>query len=189
MPSISHVLDNTALHKILLGLRLPAALGLAAALLLYVDPHWFWPGLIVSALGLPLELWASGSIRARKALPVDGPYMFVRHPTHIARFPLILGLVLMTGMPWLLLIFVPVYGLYVAYKAGREEAELEDKFGTQYLRYSKRVPRFMPTLKPYEEGRPWYFNMKSFRRRYGEIVLVVFPVLYVACYVAAFHFR
>lgn len=189
MPSIDDVFNNFTLRKTLLALRLPIVLGLVAALLLSIDPHWFWPGLVVSLAGMVLQLWVFGCIRTREVLAVNGPYMFVRNPMYIARFLLILGLVLMTGIPWLLLVYVPVYYFYMTNRVEREEPVLHEAFGGEYLSYCKHVPRFLPRLKPYSQGRFWYFSMENFQRQHGAMNLLVFVVLYIACYVAAFHWR
>lgn len=189
MASISDVVDNFAPGKAQAWLGLTIALGVAIALLVHVDPHWYWPGLFISAAGLGMLVWTFGSIRSRRLVPMNGPYMFVRNPKYIAGFVFILGLVLLTGEPWLLLIYVPVYVLYTAYEVGKEEQLLEDRFGTPYRRYCKEVPRFMPRLKPYEKGRFWFFSMKHFQRQYGEILVFLSGVLYAACYVVAFHVK
>lgn len=189
MPSINDVFNNFTLRKTLLALRLPIALGLVAALLLTIDPHWFWPGFTVSFVGMLLQLWVFGCIRTRKLLAVNGPYMFVRNPMYIARFLLILGLVLMVGSPWLLLVYLPLYFFYMINRVQREEPVLQEAFGGQYLRYCKHVPRFVPRLTPYKEGDFWFFRMKYFKRQHGEINLLLFMVLYAACYFVAFYLK
>ncbi|HKI73823.1 MAG TPA: isoprenylcysteine carboxylmethyltransferase family protein, partial [Pseudomonadales bacterium] len=137
--------------------------------------------------GMLARLWALGSVRSRKRLPVNGPYRFVRNPDHIASFVFIFGLVLMMGNPILFLFYVPLYSVYTLYRVGKDEEAMEERFSTEYLRYCKEVPRFVPRLKPCENGRTWYFNLKQFQRQYGEIFLVLSVLLYVLCYVAAFH--
>lgn len=189
MPSVNDVAGHPALHKMQTWLGWLIALLLAAALLASIDPHWYWPGLVISFTGLLLQLWVLGSIRSRKLLPVNGPYRFVRNPKYIAQFVLVFGLVVMTGKPWLLLIYTVLYVLYALYRVGKEEQQLEDRFSTEYFRYARHVPRFLPRLKPYEKGRFWFFSMKNFKRLYGEIYLLLFVVLYLAGYVAAFHLR
>jgi protein-S-isoprenylcysteine O-methyltransferase Ste14 len=187
MPSINDVFNNFTLRKTLLALRLPIALALVAVLLLTVNMHWFWPGLVVSAVGMLLQLWVFGCIRTREVLAVNGPYMFVRNPMYIARFLLIMGLVLMTGIPWLLLLYIPLYYFYMVNRVEREEPVLQDAFGGEYLKYCKHVPRFVPALKPYEKGRFWFFNMENFRRQHGFENLAAFLFLYVLCYLAAYY--
>ncbi len=187
MPSINDVFNNYTLRKTLLALRVPIALALVAALLWNIDPHWYWPGLVVSLVGMLLQLWVFGCIKTREVLAVNGPYMFVRNPMYIARFLLILGLVLMTGMPWLLLIYVPLYFFYMVNRVEREEPVLQEAFGGKYLDYCKHVPRFVPGLKPYRKGRFWYFRMRNFERQHGFENLAAFVLLYVLCYVAAIY--
>lgn len=188
MPSLDDVLNGLTLRRVPLAIKLPIGLGLALALLVNVDPHWYRPGLVVSVAGLLLQSWTFGSVRSRKLVPMNGPYRFVRSPVHIAQFLLILGLVLMTGNPWVVLVYTGLYMVYAAVRVEQEEQKLEDAFGAKYRRYCKEVPRFVPRLRPYEEGRLWFFSPKNFTRQYGEIFLVVSVLLYVACYLAAFHF-
>ena len=186
MPSVNDLFNNRRLRKLLLALRLPIALGLAALLLLHVDPRWFWPGLAVSATGMLLQLWVFGCIRTREVLAVNGPYMFVRNPMYIARFLLIAGLILMTGRAWLLLVLTPVYYLYMVNRVKREESVLVEAFGDDYRDYRESVPRFIPSLHPYEKGRLVFFDMENFQRQHGVLNLVAFTALYVLCYLAAF---
>lgn len=186
MPSINDVFNNVTLRKALLALRLPIALVLVAALVWNIDPHWFWPGLAVSLAGMALQLWVFGCIRTREVLAVNGPYMFVRNPMYIARFLLILGLVLMVGIPWLLLVYVPLYYFYMVNRVEREEPVLEKTFGADYLEYRRHVPRFLPALRPYRKGRFWFFSAGNFKRQHGLENLAAFGLLYALCYAAAY---
>ncbi|MBS1270131.1 MAG: hypothetical protein MAG794_01085 [Gammaproteobacteria bacterium] len=183
MPSINDVFNDRTLRKTLLALRLPIALGLAAALIVNIDPAWFWPGLIVSVMGMLLQLWVFGCIKTREVLAVNGPYMFVRNPMYIARFLLIAGLILMTGYLWFLLVFVPLYYFYMANRVNREEPVLVEAFGEAYREYRNHVPRFIPRLTPYEKGRFAFFSMENFQRQHGVLNLLAFSMIYIACYV------
>jgi len=185
--SVNNVFNNYRLRKTLLALRLPIAVALAVALVLNIDPEWFWPGLVVSLLGMLLQLWVFGCIKTREVLAVNGPYMFVRNPMYIARFLLIAGLVLMTGVPWLLLVLAPVYYLYMVNRVKREEPVLDQAFGDAYREYCESVPRFLPSLRPYEKGHFAFFDVDNFRRQHGLTNLVLFMAVYVVCYLAAFH--
>lgn len=187
MPSINDVFNNYTLRKTLLGLRVPIALALAVALVLNIDPNWFWAGLVVSLVGMVLQLWVFGCIKTREVLAVNGPYMFVRNPMYIARFLLVAGLILMTGLPWLLLVFAPLYYLYMVNRVKREEPVLVEAFGEAYRDYCAHVPRFVPALRPYGKGRFAFFDMDNFRRQHGLTNLAVFAAIYIVCYLAAFH--
>jgi len=189
MASITELLASSVPRRVQALISGGVALVLVAALLPRVDPYWYWPGLVISLAGMLAWLWVLGSIRSRKLLPVNGPYRFVRNPAYIAGFVFIFGLVLMAGNPTLFLFYVPLYVVYTLYRVSRDEEAMEERFSTEYLRYCKEVPRFVPRLKPYEKGRTWYFNPKHFQRQYGEIFLVLSVLLYVSCYVVAFHFN
>lgn len=187
MQSVNDVFNNPKLRKALLALRLPIALALAVILVLSVDRDWFWPGLAVSVLGMLLQLWVFGCIKTREVLAVNGPYMFVRNPMYIARFLLIAGLILMTGHPWLLAFFAPVYYLYMVNRVKREEPVLAKVFGAQYGDYCEHVPRFLPGLRPYGKGRFAFFSKENFQRQHGLANLLAFSVFYVACYIVTFR--
>lgn len=187
MQAINDIFNNRRVRHKLLALRLPLALVLVAALLWNIDPHWFWPGLLVSVAGMALQLWVFGCIRTREVLAVNGPYMLVRNPMYIARFLLILGLILMTGNPWLLLVYLPLYYFYMVNRVEREEPVLREAFGGEYLDYCRHVGRFMPRLPPYRKGRFWYFRARNFRRQHGLANLAAFAGLYGLCYLAAFQ--
>lgn len=187
MPSINDLFNNLRLRKTLLAARVPIALVLAVVLVLNLDRAWFWPGLAVSALGMLLQLWVFGCIKTREVLAVNGPYMFVRNPMYIARFLLVAGLILMTGYPWLLVVFAPVYYLYMVNRVKREEPVLVEAFGDAYRDYRDHVPRFVPALHPYPRGRFAFFSMENFRRQHGLVNLLVFSVFYVACYIVTYH--
>jgi len=184
---LNDFLNNYSTQEKLNTLRLPAALVLIAVLLPYVNAHWYWPGLAVSLSGLVLQLWIFGSARGTERLSINGPYVFVRNPLCIARFLLILGLVLMTGIPWLLPVYVVLYVLWAMYRVQHEEEVLHEKETSEYLKYSKHVSRFLPRFKPYPRGRFLYFKTKYFNRHHGWENLLVFTGLYILCYVIAYY--
>lgn len=187
MRFLDDFLNNYATLEKLLALRLPAVLVLVAVVLLNVDAYWFWPGLVISLSGLIMQLWIFGSARGAGRLSVNGPYTFVRNPLCIARFLLFVGLVLMTGIPWLLLLYVALYVLWAMYCVQQEEEILQEKETAEYLKYSKHAPRFLPRLKPYPRGRFFYFKPKYFSRHHGLENMLVFAGLYILCYVIAYY--
>lgn len=168
-------------------LRLPAAVVLITVLLLNVKAHWFWPGLVTSLLGLVLQLWIFGSARGPERLSINGPYVFVRNPLHIARFLLLLGLILMTGIPWLIPVYAAIYFLWMVYRVRQEEEALQETEPSEYLKYSRHVPRFLPRFRPYPRGRFLYFKKKYFDRHHGLENLLVFTGVYILCYVMAHY--
>jgi len=180
-------LSRDTVRERLPALRLAAAVLLISFLLLNVSTHWFWPGLAISAFGLLLQLWVFGSARGSERLSINGPYMFVRNPLCLARFFLVLGLVLMTGIPWLIPVFVILYVPWVLYRVQREEDILQEKEPAEYLQYAKHVPRFLPRFRPYPKGRFLYFRTRYFKRHFGLENLLVFAGVYILCYVIAYY--
>ena len=80
---------------------------------------------------------------AKSKLLTDGIYAKVRHPRYVA---LVFGMVafaLFTNYLTVYLI-VPATILTVYLLTLLEEKELRDRFGDEYVRYSQRVPRFVP---------------------------------------------
>jgi len=82
---------------------------------------------------------------AKGALVTDGLYTFVRHPQYSALFLLIISLLIQWPalLSW---IMAPI--LFVTYLrlARREEREMIEKFGEQYLAYRAQTPAFLPSL-------------------------------------------
>lgn len=175
--------SSTAKEK----LYVPAIVVFLAVVLLNVNAHWFWPGLTVSVFGMLLQSWIIGCARGAERLSINGPYLFVRNPLYIARFFLLLGLVLMTGIPWLLPVFAVLYVLWVLYRVQLEEEALEEKEPAEYKKYSKHVRRFLPRFRPYPRGRFLYFKMRYFKRHHGLESLLFLIGLYILCYVLAFY--
>lgn len=70
-------------------------------------------------------------------------FQYSRNPTYLSLTLLHVGLALVLGMPWVLLMVVPAAALTQWGVVLREEQYLESKFGEEYLRYKTRVRRWM----------------------------------------------
>jgi protein-S-isoprenylcysteine O-methyltransferase Ste14 len=110
-------------------------------------------GLLVMVLGYAIFDW-SVIVRGRYAtswqMPVDqklvdwGPYHYVRHPSYLGYFLMFTGFLLIwhNVLGLIPLIAIPGYFLVTF----REEEMLVAKFGHEYVRYQKRVGRFLPKI-------------------------------------------
>jgi protein-S-isoprenylcysteine O-methyltransferase Ste14 len=111
---------------------------------------------LVAAGGALLLTWSTAyrppqANRDRTAFSIAGPFRYVRNPHYLAYFFLLLALgtfqsvlgfpVMLVGETILLLRLV-----------GREELRLEQEHGERYLLYARRVPRFLPSLRPRFQG-------------------------------------
>ena len=111
--------------------------------------HWL-VGLLLVGVGTLLGLAGSavvGADAARRPAPrlvTFGAYAWVRHPRYLGRGLAWTGFALLAGATWLvpavLVTFALAYGLIVR----QEEAELEAACGEEFLRYRRRVSRWIP---------------------------------------------
>jgi len=81
---------------------------------------------------------------AKGRLVTDGIYALVRHPQYLGFLLITSGMLiqwitLFTALMWPILV-VLYYQL-----AREEEKEMEERFGSEYLEYKHRVPKFIPT--------------------------------------------
>lgn len=89
----------------------------------------------------------SGEERIPQRLVVKGPYRYVRNPLYVTDVGVMLGTALVTGK-WFVLVVLAAYLLQLGMQVFFEERELKARFGAPYLRYLRRVPRFVPRLRP-----------------------------------------
>jgi protein-S-isoprenylcysteine O-methyltransferase Ste14 len=136
-------------------------LGLAALLLL----HWLWPlplnhveirlviGIALIVLAASNAIWGAFTLKragthVAPSLPTitivsNGPFRYSRNPLYVSLITLFLGISILIGSWWgliLLLQLLPIlhFGIIL-----REEKYLERKFGGTYLDYKHKVRRYL----------------------------------------------
>ncbi|MDR1910427.1 MAG: isoprenylcysteine carboxylmethyltransferase family protein [Holosporales bacterium] len=84
-------------------------------------------------------------------LVVAGPYCYVRNP-------MITSVLIMQVAESLLLNSLDIFALFVLFLVGNaiyfpffEEKKLEKRFGEDYLRYKRNVPRWIPRMTPWKK--------------------------------------
>ncbi|MGD8369929.1 MAG: isoprenylcysteine carboxylmethyltransferase family protein [Syntrophobacterales bacterium] len=124
----------------------------------------FWLALLSALLGLTLSIWASTLfLRVGQGTPapwdppkklvVRGPYRHVRNPMISGALLLLLAeAMLLQSWPiaiWLVLFFIgnSIYFPLV------EEKGLEKRFGDDYREYRANVPRWIPRLLAWNQGK------------------------------------
>ncbi len=95
-------------------------------------------GLILVSLG-----WKR--VYSSKEIVSDGIYGRVRHPQYLGIILAMLGLLIQWPTIITLLMF-PILTVTYYRLATREEVDLEQNFGREYLKYKQRVPMFLPHL-------------------------------------------
>jgi protein-S-isoprenylcysteine O-methyltransferase Ste14 len=115
----------------------------------FIQAEW-----IGYALGIPISLAgiiiAAWSVREVNAIVVDdpeklittGPYAISRNPMYIAWNLIYLGAIFLVNTRWLLLLFTFVLGYTHYLVILREEKGLQERFGSEYREYCKRVRRY-----------------------------------------------
>ena len=78
-------------------------------------------------------------------LATNGTYKYLRHPQYVGFIAVMAGFLLQWPTLLTLLMFPILVFMYtrLAYK---EEGEMEEKFGNEYIKYRKAVPAFIPRL-------------------------------------------
>jgi protein-S-isoprenylcysteine O-methyltransferase Ste14 len=146
--------------------RVPLGVLVAAGLLYFAQPRWFWMGLAVSMCGELVQLWSFASLDKNASLACNGPYAVVRNPMYLGRYFIILGAVLLLGSVWAALLYTLVFYFYVVNRVKREEARLRPVLGRPYEDYCAHVRRFLPWA-PYKGNPVLYWNRRLFRQNHG----------------------
>lgn len=184
---INDLFNNKKARKTFLKLRFPLLLVLFLLMLPLLEKEWFYAGLIISVLGELLQLWCFATIKTKKRLTTEGPYMFVRNPMYIGRFFLIFGILAMTGNPWILLAFAIVYYFYMTNRVKREEALLSGLFGGAYEAYCRDVRAYVPTINPrFQAARLFVFDRQSFADNHGVRNMLLAGACYGILYIFTF---
>ena len=81
--------------------------------------------------------------RGTAHLVIDGPFSFTRNPLYLAGIMLILGIGLVSGIVWFLLLAILAALAVQKFAIEREEMHLRARFGDTYLDYARRVRRWI----------------------------------------------
>lgn len=150
--------------------RAAVVLPLYGSVLLYlVEPRWMawsafaapdwlrWLGAGLGVAAVPAAWWVFRSLdrnvsetvlmKADHALVTTGPYRWVRHPLYTTGEMLLVGVGLMAGNWFILLLtFVTIIAIRFAVVPPEEEA-LVARFGDAYRGYMARTGRLLPSLR------------------------------------------
>ena len=179
--------NNFILRKLLLRLRVPLALLIALFIIAHSRREWFACAGMVSVLGEMMQLWCFGVLRKNKELNTHGPYALVRNPMYLSRYFVILGLMLLPGKLWLILVYSSLYYLYMLNRVRREETVLMTLFPETYPHYRDGVRRFIPSVKPYKGHSVWKLNWKLFVKNHGHWNVLGVLVFYLIGYLYLFR--
>ncbi|MBS3808627.1 MAG: isoprenylcysteine carboxylmethyltransferase family protein [Desulfobacterales bacterium] len=184
---INNLFNSRKARKTFLKFRFPVILILFILILPLLEKQWYLPGLIVSVSGELIQLWCFATIKTKKRLTTGGPYMFVRNPMYLGRFFLFLGILMMTGNPWIILVYLIVYYFYMTNRVKREESQLKEIFGRDYRTYCSDVHPYLPTVNRYFNAKNLFkFDGESFAQNHGTRNMTALGACYVLLYVFTF---
>ncbi len=81
--------------------------------------------------------------RATDHLVTSGPFSFTRNPLYLAGTMLVLGIGLVSGIVWFLLLAIVAAVAVQKLAIEQEERHLQARFGQSYLDYAARVRRWI----------------------------------------------
>jgi len=116
-------------------------------------PRLVGSGLALETMGEALRLWSVRHIgtisrtRAQRIGPLitSGPYAFVRNPLYVGNWCLWTGVVICSGVLWMLPIVWLVFGLQYTLMVAHEERLLHERHAA-YEAYRQAVPGWIPRV-------------------------------------------
>lgn len=118
-------------------------------------PWEFWVAAFITAVGLLFTVWArvhlgrnwSGTVTIKQAheLITTGPYAMVRHPIYTGLLVAFAGSAFARG-EWRGLLAVAIVWAALWRKLRLEERWMVERFGEQYMAYSRRAAALVPFL-------------------------------------------
>jgi protein-S-isoprenylcysteine O-methyltransferase Ste14 len=166
MSAVNALFNHPGLRSFLVRMRVPIAIAIATAVIVWADPRWLWPALAVSMAGELIQLWCFATLDKNASLACRGPYAIVRNPMYLGRFFILGGALMLLGQPWLLVLYAVVYWFYMANRVGREERRLREVLGTPYAEYCAGTRRFLPGA-PYRGEPVLVWDWALFRQNHG----------------------
>ena len=150
--------------------------------------------LLVSLLGLFVRMYTIGHTPANTSgrntsqgqiadtLNTTGIYSVVRHPLYLGNFLMWLGIALLTGSVWFVVVFCLAYWIYYERIMYAEEQFLRRKFGSTYTEWAEKTPAFIPKFKLFIKPSVSFSWKKALRREKNGILalFLIFAAFNVA---------
>ena len=123
--------------------------------------RWLGVALIVAGVPALLDSFARFALQGlgtpapvlpTNRLVVTGLYRHVRNPMYLGVVTVVLGQGLLIGSARVLGYGVWLWLIFHLFVLGYEEPTLERSFGTEYDRFCRNVPRWIPRLRPWRPG-------------------------------------
>jgi len=145
--------------------------------------------LVITLLGLGIRDFTIGftpagtsgrntKVQKANSLNTTGIYSVVRHPLYLGNFFMWMGVVMVTGHSWFVLLTALVFWLYYERIILAEERFLSERFGDVFRNWASRTPAFIPRLSGYvSPSLP--FSFRTVLRREYNGMFAVFMLMFV----------
>ena len=161
--------------------KLSGILGVSFLILAKPTSASLFMGVSLIIVGEAIRIWSSGYIHKNQSLSVTGPYSLTRNPLYVGSFLLGIGFVIITNIPWLIILYLSFFGGIYWFTIRWEEEKLKVKFPREWEEYGKGVPRFFPLLQipRYRKGAfHWSQVSRNKEPLNASVVLVVYAILW-----------
>ncbi|MEA3446303.1 MAG: isoprenylcysteine carboxylmethyltransferase family protein [Bacteroidota bacterium] len=147
----------------------------------YTNIYWIMSCFIVSMIGYSVRVITIGTVpkgtsgkntkrQIAEELNTSGIYSVVRHPLYLGNFLIWLGVILYSGIPWLIVLLVVLFALYYERIMFAEEMFLRGKFGNKYIDWSIETPAFFPALGKWKKSTLSFSTKNVLKRESHSLV-------------------
>ncbi len=144
-------------------------------------------GFLIVMVGEFLRTFASGIIKKNQQVAKEGPYQWCRHPLYFGSFLISIGLLISAFNIVPFIYFIIFFPFFYIPTMKKEETFLKEKFGKEYIEYSKEVPVFFPFFRKTTIKSFSWSNVKKNSEFYNWIaIFLVYSVLIGKLF---FHFH
>ncbi len=143
------------------------------------------PGIVLTAIGEIIRMWASGHIKKDKSLATDGPYGFVRHPLYVGNFLISVGFLLAANLTWAYGVLLVFWVLFYPVTIRAEDGKLHGLFGEDWERWNAKTRALIPRLTPYSGKIGGGWSLRQSMNINGEPLIALF----LAICLTVLHFR
>lgn len=111
-------------------------------------------------------------------LNTRGVYSITRNPLYIGNYFMWLGIAMLTGNLWFIVVFSLIFWIYYERIIFAEEEFLRQKFGDPYLQWAARTPIFIPTRLKWKRSESQFLWKKVLKQEKNGF-LALFVVFYI----------
>ena len=132
--------------KLRKSFRIPIGFLIGAVYIVRADPSWktFCIGAVIMIFGEFVRFVSAGTLIKFEGVTRNGIYAYTRNPLYIGSFFIGTGACIIGRDVLITLIFVMSYPLIYMSVIRREEQFLINRYGNDYLFYTREVPRIIP---------------------------------------------